>query len=92
MRTAAAALLTIGGWAGLALAQPVPDAVVRAAIIRQSLAAYPGPCPCPYNIMRNGRRCGSRSAYSRPGGYSPVCFESDITPALIDRYRADRSN
>jgi hypothetical protein len=91
MRTAAAMLLTIG-WIGGAMAQPLTDAGVRAAIIRQSLAAYPGPCPCPYNVMRNGRRCGSRSAYSRPGGYSPTCFESDITPAMIDRYRAGRGN
>nr|WP_312795593.1 SOS response-associated peptidase family protein [Tianweitania sp.] len=24
--------------------------------------------------MRNGRRCGGRSAYNRPGGRSPVCY------------------
>lgn len=34
----------------------------RAAIIQQSLAAYPGNCPCPYNRDAAGRRCGKRSA------------------------------
>lgn len=64
------------------------DAQIKRAIIQESLASYPGPCPCPYNIMRNGRACGRRSAYSRPGGYSPVCYESDVTPEMIRRYRA----
>lgn len=35
---------------------------------------YVGTCDCPYDLMRNGRRCGGRSAYSRPGGRSPQCF------------------
>ena len=52
-------------------------------IIRASLAAYPGPCPCPYNKMRKGGRCGGRSAYSKPGGYSPICYPSDVTEAMI---------
>jgi hypothetical protein len=33
-----------------------------------------GSCDCPYDRMRNGRRCGGNSAYSRPGGRSPVCY------------------
>jgi len=35
---------------------------------------YVGVCDCPYDLMRNGRRCGGRSAYSRPGGRSPECY------------------
>ena len=35
---------------------------------------YVGTCDCPYDLMRNGRSCGGRSAYSRPGGRSPVCY------------------
>lgn len=35
---------------------------------------YVGTCDCPYDVMRNGRRCGGNSAYSRPGGRSPQCF------------------
>jgi len=71
-----------------ALAAPMSDADVKQAIIQESLAAYPGPCPCPYNIMRNGRACGGRSAYSKPGGYEPICYPADVTPEMIRRYRA----
>src|SRR5258707_936605 len=71
-----------------ASARPLSDMEVRKAIILQSLAGYPGPCPCPYNTMRNGRACGGRSAYSRPGGYSPICFNSDISDGTVRQYRA----
>lgn len=37
-------------------------------------APYTGRCDCPYDLMRNGRRCGNNSAYVKPGGASPVCF------------------
>lgn len=58
--------------------QPVP-------LVRQQLtpssrtgepvrSPYVGTCDCPYDLMRNGRRCGGRSAYSRPGGRSPTCY------------------
>lgn len=46
--------------------------------IRQSIAAYPGSCPCPYSTDRAGRRCGARSAYSRPGGRAPLCYPADV--------------
>ncbi|MFG1492687.1 hypothetical protein ABMA75_03905 [Halobacteriovorax sp. ZH4_bin.1] len=52
---------------------------VKDAMIRQSIMQYSGNCPCPYSTMRNGRRCGKRSAYSRPGGASPLCYKSDIS-------------
>ncbi len=64
-----------------------PDTAIRRAIIRQSIADYPGPCPCPYSVDRAGRRCGGRSAHSRPGGYSPKCFPADVTPADIAAWR-----
>lgn len=35
---------------------------------------YVGRCDCPYDLMRNGRLCGGRSAYSRPGGRNPSCY------------------
>lgn len=63
------------------------DAQVRKAIIQESLAAYPGKCPCPYNMDRAGRSCGRRSAYSRPGGYSPICYESDVDIGMIREWR-----
>lgn len=64
------------------------DAQVRQHIIDKSIASYPGSCPCPYNTDRAGRRCGARSAYSRPGGISPRCYPSDVTEADIAAYRA----
>lgn len=63
------------------------DEALKQAIIQQSIAGYPGNCPCPYNTMRNGARCGGRSAYSKPGGYAPICYPEDITPDMLDRYK-----
>jgi len=71
-----------------AVARSTSDSEARKAIIQESLAAYPGPCPCPYNIARNGSSCGRRSAYTRPGGYSPICYDSDVTDAMIRQYKA----
>ena len=45
------------------------------------------PCACPDDTMRNGRACGGRSAYSRPGGAAPLCYPSDVTAAMIESYR-----
>ena len=47
-------------------------------MIQESIAQYPGKCPCPYSTMSNGKECGKRSAYSKPGGYQPLCYLSDI--------------
>jgi len=64
------------------------DAEIRDMIIKESIQSYPGNCPCPYNTMRNGRRCGGRSAYSRPGGRAPICFPKDVTDQMVQAYRA----
>lgn len=45
-----------------------------------SRAPVSGSCDCPYDSDSSGRRCGGRSAYSRPGGRSPVCYV-DNAPA-----------
>lgn len=63
------------------------DEQVKQAIIRESIANYSGNCPCPYNLARNGSSCGQRSAYSKPGGASPICYPSDVTPSMIRMYR-----
>ena len=60
---------------------------IKEEIILESIARYPGTCACPYSTMRNGRRCGGRSAYSRGGGYAPVCYAEDVTPALVEQWR-----
>ena len=63
------------------------DAQVKQRIIRELIASYPGPCPCPYSVMRNGRSCGGRSAYSRPGGYAPICYPADVSQAEVQAWR-----
>ena len=67
--------------------QPLTDAQIRAVIIRQSVASYPGTCACPYHVARNGSSCGRRSAYSRGGGYAPMCYASDVSDAAVAAYR-----
>jgi uncharacterized protein YraI len=66
----------------------ISDNQIAKQLIARSIGLYRGACPCPYNRMRNGRRCGSNSAYSRPGGASPLCYASDITPGMISDYRS----
>ena len=53
-------------------------------LIKESIAKYPGKCPCPYSLMSNGKKCGKRSAYSKPGGYEPLCYVSDIRNVKTD--------
>jgi hypothetical protein len=66
---------------------PVSDDAIRQRFVQQSVAQYSGSCPCPYNVDRGGRRCGGRSAYSRPGGESPYCYASDVPVSTIEAYR-----
>jgi len=76
-------------------AEVVLTAAAIAAILvqasRQTYYASGRPCACPDDAMRNGRRCGARSAYNRPGGAQPLCYVSDVTPAMIESYRARMS-
>jgi hypothetical protein len=65
-------------------------AAIAAIIVQASRDQYHAggrPCACPDDTMRNGRACGGRSAYSRPGGAAPLCYPSDVTAAMIDAYR-----
>lgn len=67
------------------------DMQVRELIVRESVNAYLAtgrPCACPYNVMRNGSSCGGRSAYSRPGGATPLCYPSDVTSQQVIAWRA----
>src|ERR1700682_4440542 len=65
-------------------------AAIAAIIVQASRDEYHAggrPCACPDDSMRNGRACGGRSAYSRPGGAAPLCYASDVTAAMIESYR-----
>jgi len=70
------------------------DAAIVALIVAASIAAYKAmgkPCACPGDTMRNGRACGGNSAYARAGGFKPLCFPTDITPAMIAAYRTTKA-
>ena len=64
------------------------DKQIKHILIKKSIAAYSGNCPCPYSRARNGSKCGKRSAWSRPGGEAPLCFETDVTEEMVAAYRA----
>lgn len=66
------------------------DDQVRQQMIDESIRSYSGSCPCPYNSARNGTQCGRRSAYSRPGGASPLCYPRDITDDMLRAYKRQR--
>lgn len=56
-------------------------------IIRESITAYSGNCACPYNTTRTGARCGTRSAWNKTGGYAPICYENQVTQAMIQSWK-----
>lgn len=66
------------------------NAQIVAILMNESQGRYRGSCPCPFYTDRAGRRCGRRSAYSRPGGASPLCYASDVTPAMITAFKSER--
>lgn len=74
-----------------AAAAPVASGPPRSEIVRliieRSIQNYAGSCPCPYNVDRGGRSCGRRSAWSKPGGASPICYEDQVTAAMIRAFR-----
>lgn len=67
---------------------PISDAQIKQRLIQASIASYPGTCACPYNSARNGSSCGGRSAWSRGGGYSPLCYPRDVSNAEVVAWRA----
>jgi hypothetical protein len=86
LRTIIFTLLVLASVAARADQCPVPLDTVKQAMIKENLASYPGNCPCPYFSDRAGRSCGRRSAYSRPGGYAPLCYLTDITDDQAQAY------
>src|SRR6478609_9973525 len=64
------------------------DTQIKQLLIDESIAAYSGSCPCPYNTARNGSRCGRRSAYSRAGGAEPLCYPKDVSTEMVEEYRS----
>jgi hypothetical protein len=65
-------------------------AAIAAIIVQASRDQYHAAgrsCACPDDTMRNGKACGGRTAYSRPGGAAPLCYLSDVTATMIGSYR-----
>ncbi len=74
-------------------AQPPPpqrltDRQIRRILIRESIDAYDGNCPCPYFSDAIGRACGRRSAWSREGGAEPYCYPADVPDEAVETWRA----
>jgi hypothetical protein len=85
---ALAVLATFGG--SQTPKPPKTDQEIKHAVIAESIAEYRatrGNCPCPFNTDSAGHQCGARSAYSRPGGASPLCYEKDVTAKMVEEYR-----
>jgi hypothetical protein len=82
-------------WTSAVFAGPASnDNQIRQQIIQQSIAEYWAtghPCACPYNVARNGSRCGARSAYTRPGGAKPLCYLSDVTDEMISDWKHEHA-
>ncbi|MBA0167983.1 MULTISPECIES: hypothetical protein [Pectobacterium] len=70
----------------------ISDEQIKERIIQESISSYFGHCPCPYNSARNGSKCGKRSAWSRAGGDSPLCYKDDVTRKMIDDWRMRNGN
>jgi hypothetical protein len=63
------------------------DEEIIQVIIYKSIATHRGNCACPYNRANNGSKCGRRSAYSRPGGYQPMCYPRDVPSEMVEEFR-----
>lgn len=82
---AAVAVLALGAPADAR--SRLSDSQIKQRIIKQSIAEYPGACACPYNSARNGSSCGGRSAWSRGGGYAPMCYAKDVSATQVRAWR-----
>ena len=63
------------------------DDEIKLLLIKRSINKYKGNCPCPYFKDRSEMRCGMESAWSRPGGASPLCYKSDVSQEMVQYIR-----
>jgi len=68
------------------------NSAIKQLLIKRSIRNYPRNCPCPYSRDKSGGKCGKRSAWHKPGGHSPLCYESDITTDIVKNYRKELEN
>jgi hypothetical protein len=74
--------------AGAAWGAEMTDEQVRERIVRESVGSYAGSCACPDNTDAAGRRCGARSAYSKPGGARPICYTHEVSDDKVREFRS----
>jgi len=68
--------------------KPLTDDQIRKQLVKDSLKAYTGACPCPESRNDSGQRCGRNSAYLRSGGEDrPLCYPSNVSDTAIKKYR-----
>ncbi len=67
------------------------DDQIRQLIIEDSIASYPGVCACPFNSARNGSSCGRRSAWSKQGGFAPICYKKEVSREMVDEWRKNHA-
>ncbi|MGP6486798.1 hypothetical protein [Duffyella gerundensis] len=77
----------LSGTPALAKKNALSDDEVKQQIIDDSIADYPGTCACPFNSARNGSSCGRRSAWSKAGGYAPICYKKEVTKQMVTEWR-----
>lgn len=86
MRLALGVVILSGPAASQTFNCQIPVPTLKDRLIAESIARYPGNCPYPYNGDARGRNCGKRSAWNKPGGYSPLCFPEDVTPDMVREF------
>ena len=85
-----AGIAFVASSAALAKGPAISDAQIKENIIKESITEYPGTCACPFNRARNGSSCGKRSAWSKAGGYSPICYKDEVTKEMIKAWRENQ--
>jgi hypothetical protein len=82
-----AVLVSVAGLSTTGMPGSIADDQIRQLIIKDSIASYPGGCPCPYSLALDGSRCGGQSPWGNASGYSPLCYANDIDEDMVQAYR-----
>jgi hypothetical protein len=65
-----------------------PDRPVAVWCVASVVTATGHAGACPYQLDDlAGHSCGRPSAYSRPGGATPLCYRADVTGGMVEEWR-----
>lgn len=68
-----------------------PHAKTKREMIKKSIEAYKGSCPCPYSQNKDGLYCRGASAYSKPWSPNPpMCYFRDINDEMVEAYLKEK--